>query len=191
MHKNVLFVCCILFFCCSSNIFKEINKPYVKKDDDMILWLTKRKLVWDDFRGIPDTSRTNVGAVTQGAIEIIDSNWENEIPKYKIGCFFIKSKSWTRVNDSYSLAHEQLHFDIAELFARKIRKAFDSLNVKKNKDNERYQDIYNFYVAKSEKYQDLYDNQVYFNDFQQQQWIKKVGLELARLKKYEYISENN
>ena len=84
-----------------------------------------------------------------------------------------------------------MHFDIAEIFTRKIRKAFDSLNIKKIKDYQIYDNIYIFYGNKCETYQKLYDNQVYFNNFQQQQWIKKVGLELARLKKYEYISENN
>ena len=185
MYKNVLFICCILFVCSSSNIFKESNKPYLKKDDDKILWSSKRKLVWDNFRGIPDTSRTNIVASTFYEIAITNNYLENNIPKYTLQCYFIKSKSWTSVNDDYTLAHERLHFDIAELFTRKIRKAFDSLNIKKVKEIEVYNNMYTFYGEKLDKYQNLYDNQVYFNDKQQQQWIKKVVAELAKLKKYE------
>jgi len=101
----------------------------------------------------------------------------------------LESESWTRVNDESTLLHEQLHFDIDELFTRKIRKAFDSLNIKKVKDYQIYDNIYISYGEKCETYQKLYDNQVYFNDSKQQQWIKKVGAELLRLKKYEYIPE--
>jgi hypothetical protein len=191
MYKNVLFFFCILFILCSSNIYKKSHSVNLQKDDDEILWSSKRKLIWADFKGIPDTSRTNVEALTSTKIEITENYELNGIPKHILQCHFIKSKSWTIVNEESTLSHEQLHFDIAEIFTRKIRKAFDSLNIKKIKDYQIYDNIYIFYGNKCETYQKLYDNQVYFNNFQQQQWIKKVGLELARLKKYEYISENN
>ena len=189
MGKNLLIIFCILFMCCSTNVFKKGNRPHLNKDDDRILWSNKRKSVWDDFKGIPDSSSTNTVALTCYEISITNNYLENDIPKYTLECYFIKSKSWTRVNDDYTLAHERLHFDIAELFTRKIRKAFDSLNVKKVKKVEIYNDMYAFYGEKCDKYQNLYDNQVYFNDNQQLQWIKKVDVELAKLKKYEYIQE--
>ena len=182
MYKKLLFFVCVLFIFCSSNIFKD--------DDDRILWSSKRKLVWEDFRGIPDTSRTNVDALTSSKIEITENYTLDDIPKYVLQCHFIKSKSWTRVCDESTLLHEQLHFDIDELFTRKIRKSFDSLNLKKVKDYQLYNSIYISYGEKCELYQNLYDNQVYFNNSQQQQWIKKVGTELVRLKRYEYILED-
>jgi hypothetical protein len=184
-----MFICAVLFICCSSNIFKESKKYSSKICEDNILWSSKRKLIWNDFRGIPDTSRTNVGALTTSKIEITENYIIDGIPKYLLRCYFIRSKSWTTVSDESTLLHEQLHFDIDELFTRKIRKAFDSLNVKKVKDYQIYDNIYIFYGKKCETYQTLYDNQVYFNDNQQQQWIKKVEAELLRLKKYEYVLE--
>jgi hypothetical protein len=186
MYKNV----CVLFVCCSSNIFKKGNScHYSNKDDDKILWSSKKKLVWDDFKGIPDTSSTNIGALTSSEIEIVYNETINGVPKYLLKCHFIKSKSWTRVNDIPTLLHEQLHFDIDELFTRKVRKAFDSLNKIKIEDFEIYNNTYTFYGEKCDKYQNLYDSQVYFNDENQQQWIKKIGAELAKLKRYEYIPE--
>ncbi|WP_417943020.1 hypothetical protein [Flavobacterium sp. RS13.1] len=189
MCKNLLLFICLLFICCSINVFKESKNHNFKEDIDRILWSSKRKLVWDDFRGIPDTSRTNIGALTSSKIEITENDVLNGIPKYVVQCYFVKSKSWTTVSDASSLLHEQLHFDIDELFTRKIRKAFDSLNIKKVKDYQIYDNVYIFYGEKCEAYQKLYDNQVYFNDNQQEKWMKKVGAELLRLKKYEYIPE--
>lgn len=189
MSKNLFFFVCLLFICCSTNVFKESKKRSFKEDNDQILWSSKRKLVWNDFRGTPDKSKTNVAALTSSKIEIIENYVLNGIPKYVVQCYFIKSKSWTTVSDESTLLHEQLHFDIDELFTRKIRKAFDSLNIKKVKDYQIYDDIYIYYGEKSETYQKLYDNQVYFSDSKQQQWIKKIGTELLRFKKYEYIPE--
>ena len=155
-------------------------------DDDQILWKSERKLVWDDFKGIADTSMINVDAITSCKIEVTDAYFENDIPKYKLSCYFIKSKSWTITNDKEVLEHEQLHFDISEIFARKIRKAFDSLNLKKCVDTNKYEELYKRLGNESEIYQVKYDNTVYFSDIQQKKWSIKVNAELERLKKYAY-----
>ncbi|NHM01565.1 hypothetical protein [Flavobacterium difficile] len=155
-------------------------------DDDQILWKSERKLVWDDFKGIADTSMINVEAITSYKIEVTDAYFENDIPKYQLSCYFIKSKSWTITNEKKTLDHEQLHFDIAEIYARKIRKAFDSLNFKKCVDTNKYDEIYYRLGDECEIYQDKYDNSVYFNEVQQKKWSIKVNAELERLKKYAY-----
>ena len=155
-------------------------------DDDQILWKSERKLVWDDFKGIADTSMINVDAITSCKIEVTDAYFENDIPKYKLSCYFIKSRSWTITNDKKVLEHEQLHFDISEIFARKIRKAFDSLNLKKCVDTNKYEELYKRLGNESEIYQVKYDNTVYFSDIQQKKWSIKVNAELERLKKYAY-----
>ena len=98
----------------------------------------------------------------------------------------MKSKSWTKTNDKIALQHEQLHFDIAEVYARKIRKAFDSLNIKKCKTEYIYNGIYIRLGKACEEYQDKYDSEVYFDSIQQKKWGSKVTLELERLKKYAY-----
>jgi len=189
MFKNLLFVISILFFINMLNIFKICDK-HPKEDENEILWSSKRKLNWEDFKAIPDTTNTNVIALTSSEIQITENYVLNDIPKYILQCHFIKSKSWTKVSDTVTLAHEQTHFDISELFTRKIRKAFDSLNVKKIKDFEIYDKIYDLYGEKCDKYDDKYDDEVFFDDKKQQQWIKKVNVELLRLKKYEYVIEN-
>lgn len=82
------------------------------------------------------------------------------------------------------MAHEQLHFDISELFARKIRKSFDSLRYKKDINLDIYLEIYKSNVSKCEKFQYLYDHKVSNNNKNQQEWIEKVGAELLRMKDY-------
>ena len=166
-------------------LFSFNDSKSIVKDSDEILWESQRKLVWEDFTGIVDTS-SNAEAQTYYQIKIIDSYFEKNLPKYRLGCYFIKSNSWTKTNEKIALQHEQLHFDIAEIFARKIRKKFDSLNIKKCNTQYTYKEIYSRLGKSCDEYHHRYDGEVYFDSVQQKKWRSKVTLELERLKKYAY-----
>jgi hypothetical protein len=180
MYKKMFILFLISF------LLLSINTKRSFEEEEKILWKESEKLIWDDFKGKVDTSKINVLAETCWEIKIIESHYNEKVPVFEIGNFFIKNKSWKITNDDYSLAHEQLHFDIAEIFARNIRKSYDSLNKKKIVDVNKYEAIFNHNIESCGKYNTKYDNEVYFNNKKQAFWIKKVGVELARLKKYEY-----
>lgn len=181
MARKILILFAISFSLISLNTKSNFE------DENKILWSATKKLTWDDFKGIADTTDAFTGAMTYSEIKIDESHLENKIPVYKIGCYFIKNKSWRITNDAYSLSHEQLHFDIAELFARKMRKAYDSLNKKRIVNVEPYENIFNLYGNRLEKYQNLYDNEVYFNEKKQAYWGNKIASDLVKYKKWEYI----
>ena len=91
-------------------------------------------------------TRGSIGALTGGFLGVIlkqstDSNSPNAALtgtnikfdfsyssetgfKYHITCQFDKNSSWGRVKTDYILSHEQGHFDIAEIYTRKLCKAF-------------------------------------------------------------------
>lgn len=52
-----------------------------------------------------------------------------------------QTKSWINRKDPDMLAQKQLQFDIAELYARKIRKSFRELNQKKVKKDNEYKSV--------------------------------------------------
>ena len=186
MYKSVFFILTSMYlFYFGLHVIPA--SEHLIQNDDMILWSNVKKLKWDDFKGIADTTKSNAEAATYSEIIIVNNSLEKGCPKISIECNFIKSKSWTRSNEEYVLLHEQLHFDIYELYTRKIRKSFDSLNIKKNKDYQVYYKIYMEKCAKCDKYNDLYDNEVYFDSIKQKRWIKKIAVELNKLKRYEYI----
>lgn len=186
--KKMLLLIFFVFFVCSSNIQLQKKCFYQEQENDTLKWSSNKKLTWDDFQGKPDTNLLNK-ALTFAGLKIENGYWQEGIPKINVICYFIKSKSWVKVKNDANLAHEQLHFDIWELYARKIRKSFDSLNVKKIKDITVYYSVYESYGEKCIKYHHLYDSKVYFNNERQQQWIKNIAIELNQLKRYEYISE--
>lgn len=163
---------------------------------EKILWSSTDKLKWSDFKGRNTTSFGLTKAETTTIILVTKTYYNDEyIPVYEIACYFLPKQSWTITSEKFALEHEQLHFDIAELYTRKIRKTFDSLKIKKVKDFDKYENVFKQLNKKSVDYNILYDSEVYgineegnayFNYNKQREWIDKVGKELEALKDYEY-----
>ncbi|WP_347924818.1 hypothetical protein [Pontimicrobium sp. SW4] len=187
------FIITILIFTDISPIIIDHSLDLFERQDlkDEILWSSNKKLTWNDFLGEPNNYKENLLAETQCEIKIIGTYRSGGIPKYIIASYFIKSKSWTKVNDSLTLKHEQVHFDIYELFTRKIRKEFDKLNKKKVRDTKMYDEIYYKLVNESINLNDRYDNEVYFNNEKQQIWIEEIAVELENLKEYSFDNHSN
>ena len=50
--------------------------------------------------------------------------------RYEVQCYFLPRESWTKTRDNgYILHHEQLHFNLAEVHARRLRKALSEVPV--------------------------------------------------------------
>ncbi len=184
-----------VFYILVISIFTAIKTNTLQQKDEVkVLWVQNRKLAWKDFKGKNNNSFDSKKAETTTIIMIDTSFYDkNNIPKYKISCYFLPYKSWTITSEEFVLEHEQVHFDIGELYARKIRKSFDSLNRSKEIDFKIYEQIFNYYDIECGKYNELYDSEVYsieengrvyFDKAQQVIWIERVSKELEELKKY-------
>ena len=94
-------------------------------DDSRIEWSANHRLTWNDFQATPPYNKrwtSNIAAITSSVIQYRYS-CENGYLEYDIKSIFLPDESWVKDNartDDY-LTHEQLHFDITELFARKLR----------------------------------------------------------------------
>ena len=152
---------------------------------DTIYWNINRKLTWEDFKGRPDKT-TNLLAMTQAGIgyEVACNNGEL---KLKIYCYFNAKKSWTKETDSDDLLrHEQLHFDITELYTRQLRKKLSEVTDPCGKDIKELDKAYsNIFKACSDRQND-YDRESEhsLNDEQQKMWEEKIALELKALEKF-------
>ncbi len=100
-------------------------------EEEKIAWNENRKLTWEDFKGTPNRADEFVASTNSGVSFGYSYKERNGIGKVEITIQsnFYPNLSWYRsekVSD-YILAHEQLHFDISELHARKLRKALAPL----------------------------------------------------------------
>tara|TARA_R100001230_G_C5589489_1_gene106097 strand:+ start:106 stop:636 length:531 start_codon:yes stop_codon:yes gene_type:complete len=154
--------------------------------DSKIAWRTGAKLEWTDFQGKPPENDGITKAETSSEIIISAEYFEGEIPNFKVRNSFIKNKSWTRTNSKKVLLHEQLHFDISQLFARKISKKFSELKNNGELDVEAYIAEFDRLRNEEEKLQQKYDSETNFIDDKKimNQWVKFIEQELDKLKKF-------
>ena len=97
----------------------------VNDSRDLLEWNEYYQLSWEDFQGSP-TAESIGDAGTSVTIKARPYHVKHQI-MYDVDVFFNRKKSWARAKSDALLKHEQLHFDIAELYARRIRKKITDL----------------------------------------------------------------
>jgi len=154
---------------------------------DELLWQENKPLTWADFKGVPE-KRFAVASTHYDILKSVSA--ENDSGAIvKIRAVFFRNESWRKkewINDDV-LIHEQKHFDIVELFARKIRKAikgttFQNYNDLIKKTNE----IYRKYDKEMDSFQDLYDKETdsSMNGKEQRKWNAKISSGLKDMDNY-------
>ena len=83
----------------------------------------------------------------------------------------------------YILTHEQGHFDIAEIFARKLNKLMKEYNFDWNTYRQDLKKIYQDVLDEKEDMQNKYDEETNhsINKEKQEEWLKKISGKLKEL----------
>lgn len=108
----------------------------LQAQDQRISWSEASPLVWNDFKAAPDfDSRFN--ASTSSGIAFswsYRSEGSADHFEYDISNFFNPQESWVKPGSKsdHLLKHENLHFDISELHARRFRKLISQYTITKN-----------------------------------------------------------
>lgn len=168
------------------------NTTNPRKYEKEITWSNKRKLTWEDFRAEKKPPAYTATALSYCGIKYsaksLTSLYANNT-KYIVECIFYPEKSWVTNDVSQHtdevLKHEQLHFDICEVYARRLYKELISakLNAFNIDDaNAVFQRIY----AEYEERQIQYDEEVYSaaDDEVQKKWDSDIAKELIVLAEY-------
>lgn len=157
-----------------------------------IEWKENKKLVWSNFKSEINNQRSkDIVAYTHcgWVYSVVKSFNPKGTAKINIETVFNEDKSWKdaeKIND-YILNHEQKHFDIAEIFARKIRKEIIA-KIKTSDDfNKYFQATYNRILKEYKNYQALYDGVTEhgMNKEKQAEYNIVINEELEQLKNYQ------
>src|SRR5579871_6965376 len=87
---------------------------------ETIAWDSATRLTWADFRGKADNNSSFSASTASGIVYKFSMDGEGYSDS--ITAVFYPNESWVRIRDDKYLIHEQGHFDITEIFARKLRK---------------------------------------------------------------------
>lgn len=98
-----------------------------------LVWQKRRPLQWHDFKGRPEYTNHIHAAVTYAGLDV---QLQDDGPiRFRVEAVFDPQLSWVhpKKKDPQLLAHEQLHFDITEVYARKLENKLNSLNNKRDR----------------------------------------------------------
>lgn len=155
-------------------------------DSDTIFY-PARKLRWSDFRGRPSVRGTSAAvAFTSFSYEGTSLLKKDTLHiSLTMQVFFVRSASWVRGGnmDSYSLAHEQLHFDITYLVARRFMKKVRELPLTAEDHDSMIQYEYLESFREMNRLQEAFDGETRHGTIPsaQQEWIVKVARELEEV----------
>lgn len=171
MAKLILILCCLLCI----------------QEEPVRSWQEDYKLSWTDFKGKPQNIGSAV-AVTASGITFGFSIKErgSDVIGFttNVEAHFYPEQSWYKPEraTNHVLGHEQLHYDITELYARKFRKEISRLQVS-NAIKKELQDLHKTILKALAQTQDAYDSETDFSRQVENQlkWQQKIDLELKNL----------
>jgi len=142
---------------------------------DTIYWRKDYKLSWSDFKGKPTVTSSHRAVTSSG----ITYSWSlhDSGAYFKAAAFFITNRSWTKtVKDTNTLNHEQGHFDITEIYARKLLGALQQLDWDKKATKQTITQVAEKTIAQKNDFQKQYDFETSFgiNREAQNKWDELI-----------------
>lgn len=174
LRKTIVIGCLLLSGFCG----------YAQEIEEGMLWHADRRLKWSDFRGkIPPAAKpaatTASGISYKYSANLIHHEVELD---FEVNAYFYPNESWYKptICDDIVLSHEQLHFDISELFARKMRARLLRTSFSDNVKVE-IRKIYQETLKELKDFQEQYDWETNFsrNTEKQLEWNRKIAKALA------------
>lgn len=150
-----------------------------------LAWQEDRPLTWQDYRGRPDPANP-AAAVTATTLQV-GFDYRNGVVQYTIHSGFVPDRSWGRHKDDWILAHEQGHFDLAEIFARRLFRAFQGYRFHPKTFRQDLNRIYERILKEKDETQEAYDRETDHsrNREQQEAWLKKISSWLEETKPWQ------
>ncbi|MCB0373357.1 MAG: DUF922 domain-containing protein [Muricauda sp.] len=155
--------------------------------EEGILWDKNKRLTWANFRGKVPPAAVPAATTASGISYTYTANLLHHEVKldFEVNAYFYPNESWYNptVCTENTLAHEQLHFDISELFARKMRNRLRRTSFSDNVKAE-VREIYQDILKELADYQDQYDWETNFSrNFEKQgEWNQKIAKALEEAK---------
>ncbi len=170
----------IVLMVSSTNYFTPKEKESINYDEN-------RQLTWSDYQARPNKA-SSFKALTATVVSF-SAKSDGKTLQLTLQNTFEPHNSWTKTAENVALLeHERLHFQLSELYARKLRK--EILETKfKSSGQKLMNDIGKLYEKKMQELtvvQRKYDKETdhSINQKEQKEWEIKIKTQLAELRKY-------
>ncbi|CAN5127029.1 hypothetical protein BH23BAC1_BH23BAC1_29860 [soil metagenome] len=194
-HIIILLISLIALF--DNNPHNYFNNNYRNPGKaDTVNWNVQRKLIWEDFKGIPN-HHSNFSAETHYVITYTykKNSYRDPEIKFRIHCYFEKDRSWSKEHhrNSQLLHHEQAHFDIAELHTRMFRERVAKTTFDPQKYEDQIKRIFSEILTECSEMQNQFDKETKFGILREEQdeWVSIINKNLSEFETYSIININS
>jgi hypothetical protein len=159
---------------------------------DAVAWSAGRRLRWSDFASAAPQQAGDEGALTAYSI-FYGVRCAGEAFEFRAVAGFLPHESWVRSDvvadravSERMLRHEQTHFDLTEVFARRLRKAFSDLYEPCRRADTDLDGLASQYLRAERTEQQRYDDETHHGlaAAEQATWDRKTAADLASLASY-------
>ena len=159
---------------------KALNIQEPEKFERRIEWHPNRLLTLDNFQGPIEQRPAQAGSATVFTYRYFTDPFFGKV-HFEVLAYFYPQESYFKpqVDSVYILAHEQLHFDLTELYARKFFKAISTELDPEQDLNTQISYLYEKIQRAHRLRQDAFDAEVYASPDQHEKWREEVDRELA------------
>ena len=128
------------------------------KAQDTLYWRATDTLAWSDFQGNPDRSARYL-AISSTGISYTYRYSDSGII-YTVSACFVRSRSWRNYGtDLHVLKHEQGHFDITEIYARKLASQLKLIKPDKKTFRKTIETLGEKNISEKNNFQKKYDQE--------------------------------
>ncbi len=150
-----------------------------------IKWKSTTQLKWSDFQNpVKPTKEEDVVAITSTGIRYVVAQQKGSPNRMQlhISAVFSQKNSWKNHEGltKEALDHEQGHFDIAEIYARKIKAEVNKKIITKKDFDNHFKALYDRYYKEYQQFQKKYDEETNrgLNTEQQQKYRQMINSQL-------------
>lgn len=163
----------------------ENNSRYLETKNGLAIeWSPNLKLKWSDFKAQKRVSK-GFSVATSTCGFGYDGIVRGDEIVLNVYVHFYCYDSWKNPNYHMNdvLQHEQLHFDICELYGRKFYREILRLKKKNQLSEKSLERLYNSMVKEYDAYQDLYDAETGHSTktMKQLEWNNRISADLNAL----------
>jgi hypothetical protein len=145
-------------------------------------WCDHKKLSWDDFRGPVSDATDEYAAATHCGIGFKTCNSDACKPVITVYNTFYINKSWVRSDAKIAeiLVHEQGHFDLCEIYTRKLRALMNDVDCQSGNMKLTLMKLYDQVSEEYENRQQAYERETThgINFPEQKRWVDMIASEL-------------
>lgn len=173
------------FLACMFSIHARAEEDTVTvkaNTSDRFSWNDHRKLSWSDFKGAVSAQSDESAAATCCSIAFkVNSDTTGE-PKVSVYNTFYINRSWVKEDARIGsiLNHEQGHFDLCELYTRKLRERAEAVDMHSPGLKQELLNVYATVSSEYETRQQAYEQETAHgtNIAEQHRWEEMIAQEL-------------